>query len=119
MGMYLINPGNRMFQMMLNSSFYVDKTELAAADDYLRIDELPGGRGYADVAFVPKPGSALLPMVVELKWDKPVEAAIAQLKRRDYPAALAGLEGECVLVGITYREGTAEHSYEMERVALG
>ena len=29
MGMCL-NPGNRMFQMMLNSSFYVDKTGLAA-----------------------------------------------------------------------------------------
>jgi hypothetical protein len=57
-------------------------------------------------------------MVVELKWDKDADAALAQIRERDYPAALAGLSGECVLVGITYREGTDEHECEIERVSL-
>ncbi|MBQ9001202.1 MAG: AAA family ATPase, partial [Eggerthellaceae bacterium] len=91
---------------------------IAAMDDYLRIDELPSGRGYCDLAFVPKPGSALPPMLVELKWDKPVSAALAQARRRGYPAALAGLGGECVLVGATYDEATCEHRCEIERVQL-
>ncbi len=90
-----------------------------SVDDYLRVDELPGGRGYADLAFVPRPGSKLPPLVVELKWDRPVDAAIGQIRARNYPAALAGLAGECVLVGITYREGTDEHGCTIERVALG
>ena len=91
---------------------------IAALDDYLSVDELPGGRGYADLAFVPKPGSALLPMVVELKWDKPVDAALAQIRSRDYPAALDGLSGECLLVGISYAPDTCEHFCRIERFSL-
>lgn len=87
-------------------------------DDYLRVDELPGGRGYADVVYIPKPGSPLPPMVVELKWDEPADAAIGQIRERNYPAALQGLSGECVLVGVTYHEGTDEHECRIERVVL-
>ena len=92
---------------------------LWAVDDYLRIDELPGGRGFADVAFIPKPGSSLPPMVVELKWGKPVDAAIGQIKARNYPASLASLAGDCVLVGITYDEKTTRHVCSIEHAPLG
>ena len=107
--------------------YYNDEQALRAAvklayiwsvDDYLRVDELGGGRGYADVAYIPKDGSGLSPMVVELKWNKPVDSAIEQIKRRDYPAVLAELGGECVLVGITYREETTEHTCRIERICL-
>ena len=106
---------------------YNDEQSLRAAvklayiwsiDDYLRLDELPGGRGYADVAFVPKPGSLLPPMLVELKWNKPVESALEQAKQRNYLAALAGLTGECLLVGITYQEGSDRHNCRIERIEL-
>lgn len=88
-----------------------------AIDDYLRIDELPGGKGFADLAFIPKPGSALPSMVVELKWSRPAEAALDQIRTRNYPAALNGLSGECVLVGITYDPDTKAHSCKIERLA--
>ena len=87
-------------------------------DDYLRLDELPGERGCADVAFVPKPGSLLPPMLVQLKWNKPVESALEQAKRRNYPAALSGLLGECVLAGITYQEGSDRHERQIKQVDL-
>lgn len=87
-------------------------------DDYLRVDELGGGRGYADVVFIPKPSSTLPPMVIELKWDKPVETAITQIRMRNYPAVLAGLNGECVLVGITYFESTDVHVCRIEHFPL-
>ncbi|MBQ9057655.1 MAG: AAA family ATPase [Atopobiaceae bacterium] len=87
-------------------------------DDYLRIDELPGGRGYADLVFIPRSGSSLPPLVVELKWNQPVNAALGQIRSRNYPAALAELEGECVLVGITYDSESCEHSCEIECVLL-
>ncbi len=87
-------------------------------DDYLRVDELPGGRGYADLAFLPKPGSALPPMIVELKWDKPVDAAITQAHRRNYPEALRELSGECMLAGITYHEADDAHECRIERISL-
>ena len=87
-------------------------------DDYLRVDELPGGKGYADLAFVPRPQRPLPPMVVELKWNRPADAAIGQIRRRAYPEALRGLTGECLLVGVTYDAGTKEHSCRIERVEL-
>lgn len=107
--------------------YYNDEQALRAAvelafiwsiDEYLRVDELPGGRGYADVVYLPKPNSVLPPIVVELKWNKPADAAIGQIKRRDYPAALSGLVGECVLIGVTYEEDTTEHTCQIQRVTL-
>lgn len=64
------------------------------------------------------PGSALLPMVVELKWDKPGNAAIEQIKLRKYPAALSSLEGGCLLAGITYHEESTSHECHIERIEL-
>ena len=125
---YVADAVRRAHDSAAGPRYYNDEQALRAAvklayiwsvDDYLRVDELPGGRGYADLAFVPKPGSALPPMVVELKRDKCADAAIGQIRARDYPAALAGLGGECVLVGVTYRESTDEHECTIERVALG
>ncbi len=55
-------------------------------------------------------------MVVELKWDRPVDAAIGQIKARNYPAGLNGLGGECVLVGITYHDGGDVHECSIERI---
>lgn len=124
---YVADAVRRAHDSAAGPHYYSDEQALRAAvklafiwsvDDYLQVDELGGGRGYADLAFIPKPGSKLPPMVVELKWDKPVGAAIDQIRERNYPAALASLAGECVLVGITYREGTDEHECRIERIAL-
>jgi len=124
---YVADALQRAHSWAASPRYYNDEQALRAAvkfayiagiDDYLRIDELPGGRGYADLVFVPKPGSALPPLVVELKWDKPVKAAIDQIRQRDYPAALAGLGGECVLAGVTYDERSCEHTCAIERMSL-
>ena len=124
---YVADAVARAHDSAAGPAHYSDEQALRAAvklayiwsvDDYLRVDELTGGRGYADVVYIPKPGSTLPPMVVELKWDKPVESALDQIRRRDYPAGLAGLGDECVLVGVTYHEGTDEHECCIERVEL-
>ncbi len=107
--------------------FYNDEQALRAAvklayiwsvDDYLRVDELPGGRGFADLAFIPKPTSDLPPLIVELKWDQAATAAIEQIRERNYQAPLKGLTGECVLVGVTYRDRCDTHECRIERVRL-
>ena len=64
---------------------------LAAVDEYVRVEELPSGHGYVDVVFIPKKGSAKPAMLVEIKWDEPVDAAIAQIKDRNYPRVLEEL----------------------------
>lgn len=55
---------------------------ISCIDEYLRIEELPTGIGYADVVFLPKKDSSMPIIVVELKWDKTSDSAIEQIKNK-------------------------------------
>jgi hypothetical protein len=88
---------------------------ISCVDEYLRIEELPGGRGYADVVYLPKRGSKLPVMVVELKWNKPAESAIQQIKDRNYPQVLKDFGGDILLVGVSYDEKTKHHTCQIEK----
>lgn len=82
------------------------------------IRELPSGRGYADVVFLPLPSVNKPAIVVELKYDKNVSAAIQQIKDRHYTQVLEGYTGEILAVGINYdREDVNKpHSCVIERL---
>ena len=87
-------------------------------DYYLKVEELPTGKGIADVVFIPKHDTSLPAMIVELKWNETSESALEQIKKRNYPAILNGYVGEMVLVGINYDIKTKEHSCKIERIEL-
>ena len=55
---------------------------IAAIEQYLKVEELPSGKGIADVVYLPKRRSTLPALVVELKWNKSSEGAIRQVKER-------------------------------------
>ena len=74
----------------------------SARKDYRLIRELPAGKGFADVVFLPLPSVNKPALVVELKYDKTANAAIQQIKDRHYTQALEGYGGELLLVGINY-----------------
>lgn len=88
---------------------------IAAIDQYLKVEELPSGKGIADVVYLPKRNSMLPALVVELKWNKSSEGAIRQIKERNYPAVLEGFGGEVVMVGISYDAKKKAHSCLIER----
>lgn len=90
----------------------------SARKDYRMIRELPSGRGYADVVFLPLPSVNKPAIVVELKYDKTVNAAIQQIKDRHYTQALEGYAGEIVVVGINYDRDDANkhHGCVIERL---
>lgn len=105
--------------------FYNDEQALRAIvryayitciDQYNKIEELPSGHGYADVVYIPKKTSPLPAMIIELKWNKTASGAIAQIKDRNYPAALKGYGGELILVGINYDAKTKIHSCVIEKL---
>ena len=48
------------------------------------IMELPTGKGFADVAYLPKPGVDKPALVVELKWEQNARGAISQIKEKRY-----------------------------------
>ncbi len=82
---------------------------------YSIIRELPTGRGFADMVFVPHKDSDRPAMVVELKYDKSADAAIAQIKEKRYAGALSDYAGEILLVGINYDKETKKHDCVIER----
>ena len=89
---------------------------IAAVDQYLKVKELPSGKGIADVVYLPKRKSLLPILVVELKWNESSGGAISQIKERKYPTALEDYGGEIVLVGIDYDAKKKEHSCVIERI---
>ena len=87
-------------------------------DYYLKVEELPTGKGIADVVFVPKRDTSLPAMIVELKWNESSESAIAQIKEKNYPSLLSEYSGEMVLVGVNYNVKTKEHSCKIENIEI-
>lgn len=87
---------------------------VAAIDGYARIEELPSGKGFADVAYLPARGVFQPVILVELKWNKPVDAALEQMRERRYAEILDDLDVPTLLVGVSYDAKTKEHTCSIE-----
>ena len=97
-------------------SYTISLAYYTARQRYTIFRELPAGKGFADLVFLPRPQYASLPaLLVELKWNKSARTAIQQIKEKEYPKALEDYAGELLLVGISYDKGTREHSCMIER----
>ena len=55
-----------------------------AMNDYIIHRELATGKGFADLVFIPRRNVDKPPMVVELKYNKDADAAIDQIRRKEY-----------------------------------
>lgn len=82
-----------------------------ARKEYRLIRELPTGKGYADIVFLPLPCVNKPALVVELKYHKTAHAAIQQIKDRQYTQALEGYTGELIMVGINYDKDLTDKPY--------
>jgi len=92
---------------------------ITAIDQYFKVEELPSGKGIADVVYLPKRNSMLPALVIELKWNKSSGGAIMQMKERNYPAVLEDYGGEIVMAGINYDAGKKVHSCVIEKQEKG
>ncbi len=94
---------NRTYHDEAALSYAVQLAYYAAQKYYKTILELDCGKGYADIAYLPSPRHPEVPaLVVELKYNKSAETAIAQIQRQKYPARLDHYRGKILLVGIDY-----------------
>ena len=97
-------------------SYTVSLALYAARNFYQVYRELPGGKGFADLVFVPRKKFADKPaLVVELKWDKSAEGAIQQIKKKEYCRSLEEYQGNLLLVAVNYDKATKEHECRIER----
>ena len=98
---------------IINLAFYFAK------EYYTIIRELPTGKGFADVCFIPRVKHLDKPaVVIELKWDRDVLGAIAQIKNKQYVSALEDYKGNLLLAGINYNKKTKKHECVIEKWEL-
>lgn len=100
-----------------NALSYTISLALYAARNFYTIHrELAGGKGFADLVFIPKKQFAEKPaLVVELKWDKSAEGAIKQIKDKKYFESLEEYQDNLLLIGINYDKKTKEHVCKIEK----
>jgi hypothetical protein len=91
---------------------------LSTTNTYNVIRELPTGKGYADLVYLPKIGVNKPALFIELKYDKSAESAITQIKEKNYLQFFKAYKGEVLLVGINYSKDTKTHQCIIEKVAI-
>ncbi len=103
---------------------YHDENSLACAltiayytakNDYMIVREFPSGKGFADLAFIPRKHTDKPALIVELKYNQSAEGAIRQIREKNYGGELKDYAGEMLLVGISYDRKTKEHRCVIER----
>ena len=87
----------------------------SAKKNYMIYRELVGGKGFADLVFIPLKHSDKPAMLVELKYDKSVDTAISQIKEKRYHGALTEYLDKLIIVGINYDKNSKEHTCRIER----
>ena len=82
---------------------------------YTLIRELPTGKGFADIVFLPGKYTDKPAMIVELKWDQSAQGAIKQIKEKNYSGILDEYAGNLLLVGINYNKRDKKHECVIEK----
>ena len=94
-------------------SYTLSLAYYTARDYYTIIREMPSGKGYADIVFIPKKDKPA--MVIELKWNKDVDTVIKQIKDKNYIHGLENYLDNLLLVGISYDKETKKHECVIEK----
>ena len=97
-------------------SYTISLALYTARNYYTVIREMPTGKGFADMVYIPKKRFADKPAIVmELKWNKKAEGAIKQIKEKHYSEQIKAFSGEILLVWINYDKKTKKHKCIIEK----
>lgn len=77
--------------------------------------EMPSGKGFADVVYIPRANTGKPALVAELKWDKSARGAIEQIKEKGYTDWIKDYAGDVLLVGVNYDKRDKVHQCVIER----
>ena len=105
--------GNKTYHSEAGLSYAVQLAYYAAQDLYTLIPELDTGKGYADLAFIPKKPD-IPAILIEMKYDQNAETAISQIHRQKYPDRLMLYKGNLILVGINYEKKRSNDDVEFK-----
>ena len=96
---------------VLSIAFYYAK------NDYIIHRELASGKGFADLVLIPRKNVDSPAIILELKVDKNADAAIDQIRRKEYPAIVKPYAERLLLVGINYDRETKQHTCKIESLS--
>ena len=101
-----------------NALSYTISLALYAARNFYTIHREPaGGKGFADLVYLPRKRFPEKPaLVMELKWDKNAKGALEQIKRQEYCRSLEEYQGNLLLVGVNYNKKTKAHECVIEEL---
>ena len=101
-------------------SYTISLALYSARNFYKLVREMPVGKGFADMVFLPHRQYADRKpvLIVELKWNQSAQGAIRQIKEKNYPQLLEGWSGKVLLVGVNYDGKTKHHVCEIEEIVL-
>lgn len=91
-------------------------TYSAARSYYAKpIRELPSGRGFADIVYLPLRNADCPALLIELKWNKSAQGAIRQIKKKEYADWLISYTGDILLVAVNYDKKKDVHECIIEK----
>ena len=104
---------------VLSLAYYYAKNDYIVHRERLRVGErgsgmLATGKGFADIVLIPRKHVDSPAIVVELKFNQDADTAIAQIKRKQYPAKVMQYADRLLLVGINYNRETKTHECKIE-----
>ena len=91
---------------------------IVCVDRFMKIEELPSGKGSADLVFVPRRDTAYPAIIIELKWNRDEAEALGQINEKNYAAVLEEYVGEIVKVGLNYDVESKKHSCKIEKIKV-
>ncbi|NBL01097.1 MAG: AAA family ATPase, partial [Erysipelotrichia bacterium] len=94
-------------------SYTISLAYIVAKDYYTIVREFPTGKGFVDIAFIPKKDKPA--MLIELKYDQEVETGMTQIKNKQYPKGLEHYKDNLLLVSISYDKQSKEHTCIIEK----
>ncbi len=101
-------------------SYTISLALYTARNYYTIVRELPAGKGFADMVYIPGRRSQDKPaLVVELKWNKNAKGAINQIKEKEYCKCLERYSGKILMVGVNYDKKTRKHTCRIEECKKG
>jgi len=95
-------------QSAINLAFFFASTK------YFMFNELPAGKGYADVSLIPKrPGIPAI--IIELKKSQTASKALEQIRNKQYFKPFDNYQGDVLFVGVNY-DDNKNYTCKIERL---
>lgn len=91
---------------------------LSSMDYYSKMEEIPAGKGVADMVFFPKAGTQKPALIVELKWNRSEQEAMNQILDKKYVRVLKDYHGTVLLAGINYDEKSKTHGCVIREIEV-